>query len=567
MDDIFAPQKLKENTKAFAFVTVLLIAVFAVVVGVTVVSDTAPEDMSVPHATPPDSIASVHDGMNGSGTQDDPYMVTDDYELQAIRHDPTAAYQLANGIDATGTSEWAGIREVHAGHHSVTNNDTLYHAKIPLDYNTILYENKNNSFEELDIEDYEISEDGNITFINVPSNMARIEDKRANEGADLKYTFTKKTGFQPIGNSAENSFNGSIDGNGHTITGLTVNRRYTLDGSPGISTGMIGHLSEDSTVENLAITNPNITGAIYVGSLAGRIYDKQDKQETVAANASTGVIRNVDVSGAEVTGTRYVGSLIGSAQDGTIEDVTTDGSVTGNLNVGGVAGELGGQDAGGLVSNVSSEATVRVEERTGGGIIGWNTGTVEKSVMTGTVRGSSDVGGISGEIAARGTVTESYFTGEVDGNVNVGGVAGFAQGRLSDSYSAGRVNGSSEVGGLVGSANRIDISQSYATGQVTGSEKIGGIAGETQFEDSSFSSSYWDRASTTQPSTENGTILSSAEMQGSSVTTTMNGLDFGDTWRQSSGLLGLNSDYPELRFHYENRQPDTLVERIKNILF
>jgi len=46
------------------------------------------------------------DTLAGSGTSEDPYILTNISELQAIEDDPDASYTLANDIDASSTAEW-----------------------------------------------------------------------------------------------------------------------------------------------------------------------------------------------------------------------------------------------------------------------------------------------------------------------------------------------------------------------------------------------------------------------------------------------------------------------------
>jgi hypothetical protein len=61
---------------------------------------------SSPHTTPPTNLASIHNNLSGSGTQADPYLITNDYELQSIDEDTGAYYAIANNIDASGTDSW-----------------------------------------------------------------------------------------------------------------------------------------------------------------------------------------------------------------------------------------------------------------------------------------------------------------------------------------------------------------------------------------------------------------------------------------------------------------------------
>ena len=63
----------------------------------------------------PEDLEAVHDNMSGAGTVDDPYIITNDWELQAMAADVYANYELGNNIDASGTATWndgAGFQPV-----------------------------------------------------------------------------------------------------------------------------------------------------------------------------------------------------------------------------------------------------------------------------------------------------------------------------------------------------------------------------------------------------------------------------------------------------------------------
>jgi len=65
-------------------------------------------ELSEPSDEAPSDLEQVHDGMDGSGEEGDPYVITNDHELQAVNHDLDAYYELGNDIDASGTENWNG---------------------------------------------------------------------------------------------------------------------------------------------------------------------------------------------------------------------------------------------------------------------------------------------------------------------------------------------------------------------------------------------------------------------------------------------------------------------------
>ena len=106
----------------------------------------------------------------------------------------------------------------------------------------------------------------------------------------------------------------------------------------------------------------------------------------------------------------------------------------------------------------------------------WSGGTISNSYATGSVEGSSYVGGLVGD--NHGTIEKSSARGVVTGSGNdIGGLVGYNKGTIENTYATGDVTGSGDnVGGLVGD-NYDTITNSYARGRVTGSNYVGGLVG------------------------------------------------------------------------------------------
>ena len=103
----------------------------------------------------------------------------------------------------------------------------------------------------------------------------------------------------------------------------------------------------------------------------------------------------------------------------------------------------------GSVLNCYSTGVVIGTVHSGGGLIGYNNGTVANSHSAAQVSGSSYLGGLVGE--NMGTVSSCYFTGEVTGYGAVGGLVGFNAREIIWSYCVATVTGLAwEVGGLAG---------------------------------------------------------------------------------------------------------------------
>jgi len=65
---------------------------------------------SCPSFSEPEDLSSVLSGMDGSGTESDPYIVENDYHLQAIDSAPKSNFTLGSDINVSGTQEWNGGR-------------------------------------------------------------------------------------------------------------------------------------------------------------------------------------------------------------------------------------------------------------------------------------------------------------------------------------------------------------------------------------------------------------------------------------------------------------------------
>jgi hypothetical protein len=173
-----------------------------------------------------------------------------------------------------------------------------------------------------------------------------------------------------------------------------------------------------------------------------------------------GDIRDIHLQAVKVSSAtqKYVGAVAG-CNDGSIYDVSVDGSVTGNgiADVGGIAGANFNANNAGISL---SHAAVTVSGGQAGGIVGENDAYVGGVYATGSVTGESNTGGLVG--ANKGTIEESYATNSVSGNDGtVGGLAGFNSTTILDCYSTGSVDGTGYVGGFVGYDPNETVSDGY----------------------------------------------------------------------------------------------------------
>ena len=245
---------------------------------------------------------------------------------------------------------------------------------------------------------YTVSEDGktyNVTSADglLAWNEAVQKDMTLNCTLADNIDLTGKD-WTPIGTSFGNSYTGTFDGNGKTITGLTVtgSDRYT---------GLFGFIK--GTVKNVVLTEINITSGTFVGGVAGWSFG--------------GNIENCSVSGS-VSGSD-VGGVVGYQQGGSITGCSSSATVKGTQRAGGVAGAT---NSGATLTACYATGDVTVENdgpnnACAGGVVGYNAySTVIACYAAGNVSGTGSgtihVGGVVGENYA--TVTACYWSGLPD---------------------------------------------------------------------------------------------------------------------------------------------------------
>ena len=276
-------------------------------------------------------------------------------------------------------------------------------------------------------------------------------DASASNPKNLGYD-AQTTAWTPIG-SYSSPYTGKFDGNGCTITGLTIESKNDY-------IGLFGYVGEGGCVQNVNLEGGSIKGNNNVGGVTG---------------SNNGTVSNCSNTGA-VSGNNNVGGVTGG-NNGTVSNCSNTGAVSGNDNVGGVTG----LNPSGRVSNCSNTGAVSGSNYVGG-TVGDNGGTVSHCLNTGDVKGSRDsVGGVVGDNYF-GTVSHCFNTGMVDGeDYFVGGVVGNSiEGTVSNCYNTGDVTGSGKgekVGGVVGIITESTVMYCYNTGDVKGNNDVGGVAG------------------------------------------------------------------------------------------
>jgi hypothetical protein len=203
--------------------------------------------------------------------------------------------------------------------------------------------------------------------------------------------FNNGDGFDPVGNSSS-EFNGSLDGNDHTVTGLIINRSNTSD------IGVFGVTGNGAIVTDVTLTEIAVTGKNNVGGIVGF------NDGTITASSA----------GGELSGSDQVGGLVGFNL-GTIQRAQASVDVTAN--------GTGGDDVGGL--------------------IGDNDGNLRNATASGNVSGTEDVGGLAGD--NDGTVRNATATGSGTGTDVVGGHIRSKTETMANVTASGNVTGTDVV--------------------------------------------------------------------------------------------------------------------------
>ena len=206
--------------------------------------------------------------------------------------------------------------------------------------------------------------------------------------------------WTPIGTDYDNSYKGTFDGGGHTITGLTFT---TNDEYAGLF-GYLGNFNNGAaTVKNVVMDGIQITCNHRLGYAGG------------VAGYSRGTIENCSVSGS-VSGTVYVGGVVGAQWNGSITGCSSSATVKGTVDVGGVAGQT---IFGATLTACYATGNVTIEINpakniAGGSLVGMNAGSsllacyaTGNVTSTGSSTGKVHIGGFLGNNYT--TVTAGYW--------------------------------------------------------------------------------------------------------------------------------------------------------------
>ena len=262
-----------------------------------------------------------------------------------------------------------------------------------------------------------------------------------------------------LGGSNYRIFAGNFDGNGYTISKVSIGSETTpfesdVFGLFGATEGKISNLNLDTvSIHGVA----KITSGYVIGPAGGLVGYSAGSIENCHV---TGLTMDMNAQDGGIAGAYWIGGLVG-ALDGTqlINECSVSGSITENTGKGSIGGLIGELGKAAKITYSRSDVTVNVKADS---------------------RGGANVGGFigkgNGKTDAETVIRNCYATGNVTGGAYTGGFAGGLWGlNIKNCYASGNVSqAAAAMASFVGTdASDQDyygsITNCFATGSVTGS--------------------------------------------------------------------------------------------------
>ncbi len=323
------------------------------------------------------------------------------------------------------------------------------------------------------------------------------------ESGELSANYEEFSRWVPIGYFVEGAndfsgyYEGTFDGNNHSISGLYFNDP-TVD-----NVALFGYVRYESNIKNVTIKDSYFNGGDNVAGICAVMRHGSDYDP---ANPPGRTYIENCVNYATIIGTGTAAGICASPGiDATIGNCKNEGSIyvcdedessnTG-LNAGGITGGLKNEN---IIENCINNGSVTVVDKgtvsgcAAGGICGSLSGSVIGCVNTASVSAPDSVGGICGTFKNSGLIKKCRNDGTITAeNAAAGGIVGefeflgTKEVFLTDCYNTGSVNADTFVGGIVGQHGRYGVegyevmaivSDVYNIGTVKGNLYVGAISG------------------------------------------------------------------------------------------
>jgi hypothetical protein len=329
--------------------------------------------------------------------------------------------------------------------------------------------------------------------------------------------------WTPIANGLTTWFTGTLDGDGYTIDGLTINRAVLYN-------GLFGAIRGTAQIYDVTLTNVDITGGNFSGALVGHIVATATDEPVITKCSSSGSMKATTLGSVSSLGgligraegitasgkavfiydssssctvdensslvTTDHGGFVGSAvQLATIQNCFATGNVTGGSDTAGIGGFIGGMSTGADISFCYATGNVVAAESQGGGFVGYNnnvsgTGIIEKCYATGNVTniGGSTLGPMGGFVGSNGNggdIQNCYAWGDVTSDQATVEVGGFCGKDISgvtpfvNCYSIGTATGLSDPGGFIGDIGGGAVTDCYWDTEASGNATSDAGTGQT----------------------------------------------------------------------------------------
>ena len=246
------------------------------------------------------------------------------------------------------------------------------------------------------------------------------EDGNVTNGSSFK-------AWRPMGMADEKGeftghYKGIFDGNGHSISGVYVNRDEAADD-----------------------------------------VDTRFKSSIGLFGYHDGVTRNLGILDSYMRGKGCIGGICGYNDGGTIQNCYSAATVCGDSYIGGICGRSRSNS---IIENCYNAGYIYGATRSIGGICGDNYSTIESCYNIGIIEGNFMVGGIVGVSSGLGNtiwIKDCYNRGNVIGDTEkIGGIGGCIGSSLVENcYSQATVSGNTNVGGICGNSNKVDFQNAY----------------------------------------------------------------------------------------------------------
>ncbi len=295
-------------------------------------------------------------------------------------------------------------------------------------------------------------------------------------------------GWWPIG-TEDSYFGGHFNGNGHTISGLRIDR------PDSDNVGLFGCVDGECSIRDVRLLGAEINGRNNVGGIVGQILCEHSYYPS---NEIDLVLCTVEES--SINGVQSVGGIVGGVASGEITGIirctSENCQISGEKYVGGIAGSavdyssmISSTDIG--ISRCISRCKISGLEYAGG-VIGYayissfGGGGIEECVSECRIKATNGSGGIAGFVSGSGTISGCCANVRLTGSKS-GGIAGTAKGAINilKSYATGDIRGG-YAGGIVGIGECDNdgyfpsVSYCYSRCLYIGGTSVAGIANVVQ---------------------------------------------------------------------------------------